>query len=76
VIIKHNALRLHNYKTNWKNAEKKCQNINLKIMLTNPEDLDSAIETLTKVMQQAALQSTPPLVPHKCMNNIPLEINF
>jgi hypothetical protein len=26
-------------------------------MLTNPEDLDSAIETLTKVMQQVALQS-------------------
>jgi hypothetical protein len=43
-------------------------------MLKNPEDLDSAIETLTKVMQQAAFQSTAPLVPHKCMNNIPLEI--
>jgi hypothetical protein len=45
-------------------------------MLKNPEDLDSAIETLTKLMQQAALQSTPPLAPHECMNNIPLEINF
>jgi hypothetical protein len=48
--------------------------MNLKIMLKNPEDLDSAIETPTKVMQQAALQSTPPLAPHKCMNNTPLEI--
>jgi hypothetical protein len=43
-------------------------------MLKNPEDLDSAFETLTKVIEQAALQSTPPLAPHKCMNNIPLEI--
>jgi hypothetical protein len=42
--------------------------------LKNLEDLDSAIETLIKVMQQAALQSTPPMAPHKCMNNIPLEI--
>jgi hypothetical protein len=60
---------------NWKKyREEVANNINLKIMLKNPEDLDLAIETLTKVMQQAALQSTPPLVPHKCMNNTPLEI--
>jgi hypothetical protein len=75
VIIRHDALRLHNYKTNWeKYGEEIANNINLKIILKNPEDLDSAIETLIKVMQQAALQSTPPLAPHKCMNNTPLEI--
>jgi hypothetical protein len=75
VIIIHNGLRVHNCKTNWeKYREEIANNINLKIMLKNPEDLDSAIETLTKVMQQATLQSTPPLAPHICMNNIPLEI--
>jgi hypothetical protein len=42
--------------------------------MKNPEDLNSAIETLTKVMQQAALQSTLPLASHKSMNNTPLEI--
>jgi hypothetical protein len=57
VIIRHNALSLHNYKTNWeKYREEIANNINFKIMLKNPGDLDSAIETLTKVMQQAALQ--------------------
>jgi hypothetical protein len=56
VIIRPNALRLHNYKTNWeKYREEIANNINLKIMLKNPEGLDSALETLTKVMQQAAL---------------------
>jgi hypothetical protein len=75
VIIRHNALKLHNFKTNWgKYREEIANNTNLKIMLKNPEDLDSAIETLTKVMQQGALQSPPPLAPHKCMNNTPLEI--
>jgi hypothetical protein len=43
-------------------------------MLKNPKGLDSAVETLTKDMQQATLQSTPLLATHKCMNNIPLEI--
>jgi predicted phosphohydrolase len=43
-------------------------------MLKNLEDLNLAIETLTKVMQQATLQSTMPLAPPKCMNNTPLEI--
>jgi hypothetical protein len=75
VIIRHNALRLHIIKlTGKKYREEIANNIILKIMLKNPEDLDSAIETLTKVMQPTALQSTPPLAPHKCMNNIPLEI--
>jgi hypothetical protein len=77
VIIRHNALRLHNYKTKReKYREEIANNIKLKIMLKNPEDLDLAIGALTKVMQQAALQSTP-LAPQKCMNNTPLEIkNF
>jgi hypothetical protein len=42
--------------------------------LKTEEDLELAIETLTKVMQQAATQSTPPLEPQKRFNNIPLEI--
>jgi hypothetical protein len=42
--------------------------------LKTQEDIELAIETLTKVMQQAATQSTPPLEPQKCFNNIPLEI--
>jgi hypothetical protein len=43
--------------------------------LKTQEDLELAIETLTKVMQQAATQSTPLLEPQKRFNNIPLEIN-
>jgi hypothetical protein len=39
----------------------KTEDIANNIMLKNPEDLDSAIEILTKVMQQATLQSTPPV---------------
>jgi hypothetical protein len=75
VISRHNALRLHNYKTNWeKYREGIANNINLKIMLKYFEDFDSAIETLTKLTQHAALQSTPPLAPHKCMNNIHPEL--
>jgi hypothetical protein len=42
--------------------------------LKTQEDLEMAIETLTKVMQQAATQSTPPLEAQKYFNNIPLEI--
>jgi hypothetical protein len=62
VIIRHNALSLHNYKANREKCrEEIANNINLKITVKNPEDLDSAIETLTKVMQQATLQSTPPV---------------
>jgi hypothetical protein len=51
VIIRYNALRLHYYKTNWeKYKEETTNDINLKIMLKTPEDLDSAIETLTEVI--------------------------
>jgi hypothetical protein len=42
--------------------------------LKTQEDLELAIETLTKAMQQAATQSTPPLESQKRFNNIPLEI--
>jgi hypothetical protein len=64
VTIRHNASRLHNYKTKWeKYREEITNNINLKIKLKTQEDLELAIETLTKVMQQAATQSTPPLEP-------------
>jgi hypothetical protein len=42
--------------------------------LKTQEYLELAIETLTKVMQQAATQFTPPLEPQKRFNNIPLEI--
>ncbi|PNF31804.1 hypothetical protein B7P43_G11362 [Cryptotermes secundus] len=62
VITRHNTSRLHNHKTNWeKYREEITNNINLKITLKKAEDLDFAIETLKKVMQQAAIQSTPPL---------------
>jgi hypothetical protein len=75
VTIRHNTPRLHNYKTNLeKYREEITNNINLKIKLKNQQDLELAIETLTNVMQQAATQSTPPLEPQKCFNNIPLEI--
>jgi hypothetical protein len=75
VTIRHNTPRLHNYKTNWeKYREEITNNINLKIKLKTQKDLELAIETLTKVMQQAATQSTTPLEPQKRFNNIPLEI--
>jgi hypothetical protein len=75
VTIRHNTPRLHNYKTNWeKYREEITNNINLKIKLKTQEDLELTIETLTKVMQQAATQSTPPLKPQICSNNTPLEI--
>jgi hypothetical protein len=75
VTIRHNTPRLHNYKTNWeKYREEITNNINLKIKLKTQEDLELAIETLTKVMQQSATQSTLPLEPQKRFNNITLEI--
>jgi hypothetical protein len=75
VTIRHNTQRLHNYKTNWEKYREEITNtINLKIKLKTKEDLELAIETLTKIMQQAATQSTPPLEPQKRFNNIPLEI--
>jgi hypothetical protein len=75
VTIRHNTPRLHNYKTNWeKYREEITNNLNLKIKLKSKEDLEVAIETLTKVMQEAATQSTPPLEPQKRFNNIPLEM--
>jgi hypothetical protein len=55
----------------WKPITNK---VNLKIPLKNPTDIDLALETLTKVMQQSATQSTPPLEPQKRINNTPLEI--
>jgi hypothetical protein len=67
VTIRHNTPRLHNYKTNWeKYREEITNNINLRIKLKTLK--------ITKVMQQAATQSTPPLEPQKRFNNIPLEI--
>jgi hypothetical protein len=73
VTIRHNTPRLHKYKTNWeKYREEITNNINLKIKLKTQEDLELAIETLTKIMQQAATQSTQPLEPQKGFNNIPL----
>jgi hypothetical protein len=75
VTIRHNTPRLHKYKTNWeKYREGITNNVNLKIKLKTQEDLELAIETLAKVMQQAATQSTPPLGPQKRFNNIPLKI--
>jgi hypothetical protein len=77
VTIRHNTPRLHTYKTNWeKYREEITNNINLKIKLKIQEDLELAIQTLTKIMQQAATQSTPSLESQKCFTNIPLEINF
>jgi hypothetical protein len=64
VTIRHSTPRLHNYKTNWEKYRKEiANNMNLKIKFKKQEDLELAIETLTKVMQQAATQSTPPLEP-------------
>jgi hypothetical protein len=42
--------------------------------LKTSEDIELAIETITKIMHQAAAKSTPILDPHKCSKNIPLEI--
>jgi ribosome recycling factor len=42
--------------------------------LRTQEDLELAIETLTKIIHQAANQSTSPLEPQQRFNNIPLEI--
>jgi hypothetical protein len=75
VTIRHNTPRLHNYKTNWvKYREEITNNTNLKIKLKTQQNLELAIGTLTKVMQQAAAQSTPQLKQQKRFNNIPLEI--
>jgi hypothetical protein len=75
MTIRHNTPRLHNYKTNWEKYRGEItKNINLKIKLKTQEDLELALETLTKVMQQAATQSTPPMEPQKRFNNIPLEM--
>jgi hypothetical protein len=75
VIHRHTTPRLHNYKTNWNKFREEITNkINLQIRLKNPESLELAIETLTKAMQQATIQSTPLLNPQKCICNIPLEI--
>jgi hypothetical protein len=66
---------LHNHKPNWDLfREETNKNIQLKIKLKTPEDIQLAIETITKIMHQAATESTPILDPHKCSKNIPLEI--
>jgi hypothetical protein len=68
VTIRHYTPRLHNYKINCeKYREEITNNINPKIKLKTQEDLELAIETLTKVMQQAATQSTPPLERQKTL---------
>jgi hypothetical protein len=63
VTIRHNTPKLHNYKTNWEKYREVINNINLKIKFKTQENLELAIETLTKVMQHATTQSTAPLVP-------------
>jgi t-SNARE complex subunit (syntaxin) len=76
VIHRHTTPRLHNYKNNWNRyREEITNNIKLQIRLKNPKSLELAIETLIKVMQQAAIQSTPLLNPQKCIYNIPLKSN-
>jgi hypothetical protein len=82
VTIRHNTVRLHNYKTKWeKYREEITNNINLKIKLKTQENLELAIETLTKAMQQAATQSTPTMsmwriCSRQCNTNTILYIPF
>jgi hypothetical protein len=77
VINRHNTPRLHNHKTNWeKYREEITNNINLQIKLKNSEDLALAIETITKVMQQATTHTTLPLEPQKGTKNTSLDIKL
>lgn len=50
------------------------QTINLKLKLQSPDDLDSTMDKLINLLQEAALQSTPPQVPQDNVNDLPLEI--
>jgi hypothetical protein len=75
VINRQNTPRLHNHKTKWgKYREEITNNTNLEIKLKNFEDLDLEMETITKVMQQAATRSTSPLEPQKRTKNTSLDI--
>jgi hypothetical protein len=60
--------------TGEKYREEITNNTNLQIKLKNSEDLDLAIETITKVIQQAATHSKPPLEPQKRTKNTSLDI--
>jgi hypothetical protein len=70
----YNTPRLHKHKTDWEKYREEITNMNLQIKLKNSEDLDLAIETIIKAMQQAATHSTPPLEPQNRTKKISLDI--
>jgi hypothetical protein len=69
-------IRLHNKRTNWEQYRTEIEkNINLKVSLQNPTEVDDVLTNLTTTLIKAAEQATPTLQPYnRESNNISIEI--
>lgn len=75
VIYKEPPIRLHNNKTDWELYRNKLQeNIDLKLRLKTPKEIDDAVNQLNTMLKTAAQQATSPIVRRK-NSNITLEVS-
>ena len=75
VIQKEIAPRLTNKGTDWTSFKLQLENCTiLSDSLKNTEELDEAVENITKDIQQAAWDNTPVIIPRIKGDNYPKEI--
>jgi hypothetical protein len=77
IIHKKSPIRLHNKRRNWEQYRTEIEkNINLKVSLQNPTEVDDVLTNLTTTLTKAAEQATPTLQPYnQDSNNISIETN-